>query len=59
MEATEEELFAGACKIEVLLPSGARDGGGGAADRMPPVEGAAAQNFEFGPSCVASMSSLA
>ena len=49
VEATEEELFAGACKIEVLLPFGARDGGGSAADHTPAVEGAAvARNCEFG-----------
>src|SRR5438105_1196424 len=48
VEATEEELFAGAYKIEVLLPSGARDSGGSAADHTPAVEGAAvAQNYEF------------
>ena len=47
VEATEEELFAGACKIEVLLPSSACDGCGSVVDHVSLVEGAATQNYEF------------
>ena len=41
VEATDEELYAGACTLLDLLVSGARDGGGGAAERALLMEGAA------------------
>ena len=41
METTDEELCAGACTLVDLLASGARDGGGGAAERALLTEGAA------------------
>ena len=48
MEATEEELLAGACTLVDLLTSGACDGVGGAAERALPEKGAADRVAEGG-----------
>ena len=43
VEATDEELCAGACTLVDLLISGVHGGGGGAAERTLLTEGAAAR----------------
>ena len=48
VEATDEELCAGACTLVDLLVLGARDGGGGAAERALLTEGAAARQIGGG-----------